>query len=572
MSSPAPASTKLSWSNLGVGAAVSLFEVTTLGQPLEVLKTHQAANRNDTLTTAFKKTYARGGLSGFWQGLIPWAWIESGLSGGVLIFTSSFVEDALLANGGVAAGTAGLAGGILGGGILFVGSLGADGFLSSQMKTAEITRMKALHGTELRFASTIPGYPGAPIQVPSTWKLFANTYNEGGIRAINKGVNAVAIRQMTNWGSRMGFARASESLIREAKGMRSDAKLGTQDKVLASAIGGEPRVFGGKFSSSRLIKVPFTGVLGCWNHPIEVVRVEMQSLAKAERRPAKLTILSTFRYIYEGKPPRMLGANGSPPRGVANGTAEHLIHISGQVGLRRLSLRGFSRPLGANILEKAGPDLKTLIIHNFSLTEAPSDGLSLPFQLDHLALFGGPFPTFFLSSIISSSLPTITSLTLVTFALPAIQSPLLRLPHLQSLASQLTSLSLHFQLRDPALRDTIASSIGPRLSAFTSIYDLTLNPIEFEPMMDLLRFLPSNPPTLEHLALGVEADQAYPGHSWSHPERQKNWEGLMGSKVMKALETVSWLSNGRQGDRHPAQSPEMMKLLKAGRELRMEWL
>jgi hypothetical protein len=27
-------------------------------------------------------------------------------------------------------------------------------------------------------------------------------YRKGGIRGINKGVNAVALRQMTNWGSR----------------------------------------------------------------------------------------------------------------------------------------------------------------------------------------------------------------------------------------------------------------------------------------------------------------------------------------------------------------------------------
>lgn len=34
------------------------------------------------------------------------------------------------------------------------------------------------------------------------FKLFMDMYNKGGIRGINKGVNAVALRQMTNWGSR----------------------------------------------------------------------------------------------------------------------------------------------------------------------------------------------------------------------------------------------------------------------------------------------------------------------------------------------------------------------------------
>lgn len=37
-----------------------------------VLKTHMASNRKDNLRTAIVKTYARGGLKGFYQGLIPW--------------------------------------------------------------------------------------------------------------------------------------------------------------------------------------------------------------------------------------------------------------------------------------------------------------------------------------------------------------------------------------------------------------------------------------------------------------------------------------------------------------------
>jgi hypothetical protein len=58
------------------------------------------------------------------------------------------------------------------------------------MKTAEITRDKSLH------RSLIPGEPAATAP-PSTWKLFMDTYRKEGLRGINKGVNAVAIRQMT---------------------------------------------------------------------------------------------------------------------------------------------------------------------------------------------------------------------------------------------------------------------------------------------------------------------------------------------------------------------------------------
>lgn len=55
------------------------------------------------------------------------------------------------------------------------------------MKTAEITRHKQ--------AAT-------GVKPPSTWAVFADIYRREGIRGINKGVNAVAVRQCTNWGSR----------------------------------------------------------------------------------------------------------------------------------------------------------------------------------------------------------------------------------------------------------------------------------------------------------------------------------------------------------------------------------
>ena len=62
----------VSWINLAVGAGINIFEISTLGQPFEVLKTHMAANRSDGLITAAQKTFQRGGIFGFYQGLIPW--------------------------------------------------------------------------------------------------------------------------------------------------------------------------------------------------------------------------------------------------------------------------------------------------------------------------------------------------------------------------------------------------------------------------------------------------------------------------------------------------------------------
>lgn len=84
---------KVSWTNLGVGAAIQLFEVSTLGQPFEVLKTQQAANRADSLAVSVRKIYSQGGVPAFWRGLVPWAWIEAASKGAVLMFTASEVEQ-----------------------------------------------------------------------------------------------------------------------------------------------------------------------------------------------------------------------------------------------------------------------------------------------------------------------------------------------------------------------------------------------------------------------------------------------------------------------------------------------
>lgn len=66
---PAPAVNKLEkkpvkFSNLLLGAGLNMFEVTTLGQPLEVTKTTMAANRGDSFAKALGRIWARGGIFG----------------------------------------------------------------------------------------------------------------------------------------------------------------------------------------------------------------------------------------------------------------------------------------------------------------------------------------------------------------------------------------------------------------------------------------------------------------------------------------------------------------------------
>ncbi|CAK7894680.1 citrate/oxoglutarate carrier protein [[Candida] anglica] len=249
----------VSFSNILLGAGLNLAEVTTLGQPLEVVKTTMAANRSLTLPNAVKHVWSRGGFSGFYQGLIPWAWIEASTKGAVLLFVSAEAEYQFKRLG-ASPFVAGMGGGVSGG---LVQSYLTMGFCTC-MKTVEITRSKQ--------AVT----PGVPQQ--SSFQVFKSIYAKEGIRGINKGVNAVAIRQMTNWGSRFGFSRLAEDGIKKLTGKGEKDKLNAVEKIAASVVGGG---------------------LSAWNQPIEVIRVEMQSKTSDPNRPKKLGVGSAFSYIYK---------------------------------------------------------------------------------------------------------------------------------------------------------------------------------------------------------------------------------------------------------------------------------
>ena len=256
--SPAPEKKPVNFSNILLGAGLNMFEVTTLGQPLEVVKTTMAANRGDSFPSAIKRIAGRGGFYGFYQGLIPWAWIEASTKGAVLLFVSSEVEYRAKAMLGLGHFGAGISGGMVGG---IAQAYLAVGFCTC-MKTVEITRSKNL---------------SSGVKPPSTFAVFADIYRKEGIRGINKGVNAIAIRQCTNWGSRFGLSRLAEDAIRKVTGKGHDDKLNAYEKILSSAVGGG---------------------LSTWNQPIEVCRIEMQSKTEDPNRPKKLTTVSTIKYIY----------------------------------------------------------------------------------------------------------------------------------------------------------------------------------------------------------------------------------------------------------------------------------
>lgn len=245
------------FSNLLLGAGLNMFEVTTLGQPLEVVKTTMAANRSEGFSGAIGRIWARGGVLGFYQGLIPWAWIEASTKGAVLLFVASEAEY-YAKSFGAPDFLAGISGGMTGG---LAQAYATMGFCTC-MKTVEITKHKV--------AAT-----GA--KPPGTLETFMQIWRTEGIRGINRGVNAVAVRQVTNWGSRFGLSRVAETGIRKVTHKEHGEKLSVIEKITASALGGG---------------------LSAWNQPIEVIRVELQSKTVDPNRPKNLNVASAFKYIY----------------------------------------------------------------------------------------------------------------------------------------------------------------------------------------------------------------------------------------------------------------------------------
>ena len=53
----------------------------------------------ESALSSIKNIWKRGKVFGFYQGLIPWAWIEAGTKGAVLMFAASEIEYGLKDSG-----------------------------------------------------------------------------------------------------------------------------------------------------------------------------------------------------------------------------------------------------------------------------------------------------------------------------------------------------------------------------------------------------------------------------------------------------------------------------------------
>ena len=217
--------------SLVAGALADLIKISTLGQPFKVLKTHMGVERKDSLRRSVGIAWSRGGLRGLYQGLWPWGVIECATKGAVLQVAGSEVEYQCL-KAGLGAGTSGAAAGMAGGIVQSYTTMGITTF----MTTIEVTRAKASKGTG---------------PAPSTMQVATEIVRRDGILGMYRGVHALALRQMTNWGSRFGIARMTESVIDKVRDRpaHSGGKKPAWEKILASSVG---------------------GALACWNKYVHV--------------------------------------------------------------------------------------------------------------------------------------------------------------------------------------------------------------------------------------------------------------------------------------------------------------
>ena len=163
------------------------------------------------MVRSIKSTYSRGGIGGFYQGLIPWAWIEASTKGGILLFASSEIDHFLKYKMNLSPSAAGIFSGMGGGVAQAYTTMGFCTF----MKTVEVTRHKQAGLKQ------------------STFSVAYDVFKREGILGLNKGVSAVALRQMTNWGSRFGISRMTESIMR---GSDSDRKLSIPEKLAGKTL------------------------------------------------------------------------------------------------------------------------------------------------------------------------------------------------------------------------------------------------------------------------------------------------------------------------------------------------
>lgn len=239
------------WRDLVIGPTLQCLEAATLGMPFEVWKTRMGRYRTEGTFESLRNVYRQGGVGKFWAGLDA-KLVESGLKGAILVYSKEGFNSALTGFG-VSPGLAGALAGA-GGGCCQTVIMGPCTYLV----TGRVT--------------------GDPNE--GSMQRIKRTYAASGIKGFYPGGTAIALRQMTNWASRQGFTEAVRSQFKVRLHGSKDAKLSKPQEVGAGVIG---------------------GILACWNHPLEVARIEMQ--ARGDQGQKSMSILQVFSMIVKEQGP-----------------------------------------------------------------------------------------------------------------------------------------------------------------------------------------------------------------------------------------------------------------------------
>ena len=266
-----------------IGVTCELGMVCTLGMPLDVLKTKQAANRTWSLGRTVCEVWGHGGLRGFYVGL-PWAIIET-YAGGVLVLSQWAAQAWLkphVRSETVVACTSGVMAG-----------------LAQAVAMCPTTRLKTAH-------------IGLAGPAPSAASLLSLVVQRGGVGDLFRGLVPLSLRQATSWGCRYGFTRMYQGMWQEWTGRTNLSQV----EGLACAMAG--------------------GLSTLVNHPMEVIMVEMQRL------PPNLSPTPCPVGCSEPKlhPDARCGAHFTSPRG-SGGWRHAAARIYGGGGLK-----GFFRGVG----------------------------------------------------------------------------------------------------------------------------------------------------------------------------------------------------------------------------------
>ena len=229
------------------GTTLSCLSTVTLGQPFEVWKTRMGRHRMETTAQSFWQVMRSGGVRAFYVGIGP-KLVESATKGGVLLVAKDAMEHSLK-QAGVESTAAAFVGGACGG-VAQTVVMGPCTFLVTALVLGKD-------------------------QHQSASSVMRQTWSTKGLAGFYPGSSAIAARQASNWASRVGFTEAVRARIARVAHGDANARLTISEECCAGIVG---------------------GVLSCWNHPVEVARIEMQ--ARALNGEAQMSMTTVLRAVY----------------------------------------------------------------------------------------------------------------------------------------------------------------------------------------------------------------------------------------------------------------------------------